>query len=71
MKHLCLFLGFLLLVSCNYFDVKKTTSEAILNEELKSVKLFASGDNEGGIYEVLRVLDGVPLFFRGHGGGSH
>ncbi|PWI30785.1 hypothetical protein DI383_04895 [Flavobacteriaceae bacterium LYZ1037] len=36
MKHLCLFLGFLLLVSCNYFDVKKTTSDAILNEELKT-----------------------------------
>jgi hypothetical protein len=36
MKHLCLFFGFLLLVSCNYFDVKKTTSDAILNEELKT-----------------------------------
>lgn len=36
MKHLYLFLGFLLLVSCNYFDVKKTTSDAILNEELKT-----------------------------------
>jgi len=36
MKHLCLFFGFFLLVSCNYFDVKKTTSEAILNEELKT-----------------------------------
>jgi hypothetical protein len=36
MKHLCLLFGFLLLVSCNYFDVKKTTSDAILNEELKT-----------------------------------
>ena len=36
MKHLCLFIGFLLLVSCNYFDVKKTTSQAILKEELKT-----------------------------------
>src|SRR5690606_906066 len=36
MKHLYLFFGFLLLVSCNYFDVKKTTSDAILNEELKT-----------------------------------
>lgn len=36
MKHLYLCIGFLLLVSCNYFDVKKTTSEAILNEELKT-----------------------------------
>lgn len=36
MKHLCLFLGFLLLVSCNYFDAKKITSDTILNEELKT-----------------------------------
>ncbi|HLV38874.1 hypothetical protein [Xanthomarina sp.] len=36
MKQLYLFFGFLLLVSCNYFDVKKTTSDAILNEELKT-----------------------------------
>lgn len=36
MKHLYLSFGFLLLVSCNYFDVKKTTSDAILNEELKT-----------------------------------
>lgn len=36
MKHLYLFSGFLLLVSCNYFDVKKTTSDAILKEELKT-----------------------------------
>jgi hypothetical protein len=36
MKHLYLLFGFLLLVSCNYFDVKKTTSDAILNEELKT-----------------------------------
>ncbi|HLV15640.1 MAG TPA: hypothetical protein VKY41_10695 [Xanthomarina sp.] len=36
MKHLYLFFGFILLVSCNYFDVKKTTSDAILNEELKT-----------------------------------
>ncbi|TYA53065.1 hypothetical protein [Formosa maritima] len=36
MKHLYLLFGLLLLVSCNYFDVKKTTSDAILNEELKT-----------------------------------
>ncbi|MCX7550958.1 hypothetical protein [Xanthomarina sp. F2636L] len=36
MKHLYLLFGFLLLVSCNNFDVKKTTSDAILNEELKT-----------------------------------
>ncbi|MEO8933280.1 MAG: hypothetical protein ABI295_03150 [Xanthomarina sp.] len=36
MKHLYSLFGFLLLVSCNYFDVKKTTSDAILNEELKT-----------------------------------
>ncbi|TXG36735.1 hypothetical protein [Seonamhaeicola maritimus] len=36
MKYPLIFLLMLLLVSCNYFDVKKTSSEAILNEELKT-----------------------------------
>jgi hypothetical protein len=36
MKQSCLFLLFLVTTSCDYFDVKKTSSEAILNEELKT-----------------------------------
>ena len=38
----------------------------ILNGELKSVKQFISGENEGGIYEVLRVVNGNPLFLEDH-----
>ena len=36
MKQIAVFLLFMLLVSCQYFDVKKTTPEAILKEELKA-----------------------------------
>lgn len=36
MKYPLVLLLFMLLVSCKYFDVKKTTSEVILNEELKT-----------------------------------
>jgi len=36
MKQGRLIIAFILLTSCNYFDVKKTSSEAILNEELKT-----------------------------------
>lgn len=36
MKQGCLIVAFIILTSCNYFDVKKTSSEAILNEELKT-----------------------------------
>lgn len=38
----------------------------ILNGELIPVKHFISDKNEGGIYEVLRVIDGVPLFLEEH-----
>jgi branched-chain amino acid aminotransferase len=37
-----------------------------LNGELISTKQFVSGENEGGVYEVLRVVDGVPLFLEDH-----
>lgn len=54
MKQIALVLVFILLSSCNYFDVKKTSSEAILNEELKTFNWsdvdtypsFSSCDNE-------------------------
>lgn len=54
MKQIALVLVFILVSSCNYFDVKKTSSEAILNEELKTFNWsdvdiypsFSSCDNE-------------------------
>jgi hypothetical protein len=36
MKQICVFLVFLILTSCEYFNVKKTSSEAILKEELQT-----------------------------------
>ena len=36
MKQACVILLFLAMTSCNYFDVKKKSSEAILNEELQT-----------------------------------
>jgi len=36
MKQICVFLSVLMLCSCEYFNVKKTSSEAILNEELQT-----------------------------------
>lgn len=38
----------------------------ILNGELTGIKQFDSSENEGGIYEVLRVVDGIPLFLEDH-----
>lgn len=38
----------------------------ILNGEPKGTKQYVSGENEGGIYEVLRVVDGIPLFLEDH-----
>lgn len=36
MKHIYVFLSLLMLTSCEYFNVKKTSSEAILKEELQT-----------------------------------
>ncbi|GAA3597115.1 hypothetical protein Q4Q39_08635 [Flavivirga amylovorans] len=36
MKQICVFLVIILLTSCEYFNVKKTSSDAILNEELQT-----------------------------------
>lgn len=36
MKHICIFVLFLLLSSCEYFNVKKTSSDVYLNEELQT-----------------------------------
>ena len=38
MRRVSVFLVFILLTSCAYFNVKKTSSEAILEEELQSFK---------------------------------
>lgn len=38
----------------------------VINGELKSIRHFDSAKNEGGIYEVLRVIDGEPLFLEDH-----
>ena len=36
MKQICVFILILMLASCEYFNVKKTSSEAILEEELQT-----------------------------------
>ena len=54
MRQVAIVLVFIVFTSCNYFDVKKTSSEAILNEELKTFNWsevdvypsFSSCDNE-------------------------
>lgn len=36
MKQICVFILVLMFVSCEYFNVKKTSSEAILNDQLQT-----------------------------------
>ena len=36
------------------------------NGKLKPCSEFVASENEGGVYEVLRVVDGVPLFVEDH-----
>lgn len=38
----------------------------IYNGEIKPAATFIPGENEGGIYEVLRVVKGTPLFLEDH-----
>ncbi len=38
----------------------------VFNEQLQAVSTFVPAENEGGIYEVLRVVNGVPLFLDEH-----
>jgi len=52
MKQQFLVFILLLFASCNYFDVKKTSSEAILKEELKSISW-----NEVDVYPAFAVCD--------------
>ena len=52
MKKVLFFLMFIWITSCNYFNVKKTSSEAILNEELKTFNW-----NEVDEYPVFKSCD--------------
>ena len=52
MKHFLLVIICLILFSCNYFDVKKTSSDAILQEELKSINL-----NDVDVYPAFAACD--------------
>ncbi len=38
----------------------------VYNNEIRPTGEFIPGENEGGIYEVLRVVKGKPLFFEDH-----
>lgn len=38
----------------------------VFNSELKPVEEFVPSENEGGVYEVIRVMSGVPLFLDDH-----
>lgn len=38
----------------------------VLNDEIKPVSGFVPLENEGGIYEVLRVVQSIPLFLNEH-----
>lgn len=38
----------------------------IFNDKIQRIHLFVPSENEGGIYEVLRVKDGIPLFLEDH-----
>ena len=37
-----------------------------LNGELKSIDQFVASENEGGVYEVMRVVNHIPLFLEDH-----
>lgn len=38
----------------------------VFNDEIRQTEVFIPGENEGGIYEVLRVVNGIPLFLEDH-----
>lgn len=38
----------------------------VFNDSVEPVRNFTPSENEGGIYEVLRVVEGVPLFLEDH-----
>ena len=38
----------------------------IFNDKIKPISEFTSSENDGGVYEVIRVKNGVPLFLENH-----
>ncbi|MFB9056279.1 hypothetical protein ACFFU9_05930 [Mariniflexile ostreae] len=54
MKQICIFILITMLSSCEYFKVKKTSSETILNEELQTFKW-----NEVDTYPTFSTCDSV------------
>lgn len=38
----------------------------VFNNEIRPTKDFVTAENGGGIYEVLRVVKGIPLFLEDH-----
>ncbi|WOD44637.1 hypothetical protein [Hwangdonia lutea] len=56
MRQICVFLFILTLTSCEYFKVKKTSSEAILKEELQTFNW-----NDVDAYPSFSVCDSLTL----------
>ncbi|HMQ43382.1 hypothetical protein [Mariniflexile maritimum] len=56
MKQICVFIIVLTLTSCEYFNVKKTSSDAILNEELQTFNW-----NEVDVYPSFSTCDALEL----------
>ena len=54
MKQICVFIIVLTLTSCEYFNVKKTSSDAILNEELQTFNW-----NEVDVYPSFSTCDAL------------
>lgn len=54
MKHLYVFILVFMLTSCEYFNVKKTSSEAILNEELQTFNW-----NDVDVYPAFSSCDSI------------
>ena len=50
----------------NYMAFLPVLKYYILNGELKPVSEFIYAENNGGIYEVIRVEKGIPLFIKEH-----
>lgn len=54
MKQICVFILVLALTSCEYFNAKKTTPEAILSEELQTFNW-----NDVDVYPTFSVCDSI------------
>lgn len=56
MKQICVFILVLALTSCEYFNAKKTTPEAILNQELQTFNW-----NDVDVYPTFSVCDSIEI----------